>query len=663
MKFKKPFYPMRRSYGKAAQRAAPSIPIPYASKIFDDDEEATNSSVTTSSSSIKGAQKNHHAAATSGVSRLLFDHLGYLVDNALTALGSSTTNLDAIHSISLLCLSSSERTNLKDCGGLSLIKKLLIKPSDDMAKLGAVAEIIFLLSNDAKCRSEFERDEGVLRFCGEACLKLVSAAAPEAAESPKSSNVTATTADPTTSGRKRKRKKRGGDAGAPTPSSQMIPDRSSSSLNKAIRKYAAYPNPTPLTLLLLMLRRIVIGGEDPDEFTSSTNVTHTSNFNSHSTSVEIDIAPTSEAEDTVTPVLKALERSSCLSSLASTLIILMNQHSNPHNPNPNPQLSVQLKMAISICDGSCCLAPKNRHLLCFENDGSLISSIVKFITSSSSEPEQGQGDVQLIACQLVTSLTHENPMACSQLCENDCENGLTKLFACLVENVKFRGGGILGGERHKRASLLEDENTRDEVREMATDIMATSTTKQTHPIRLARSFRSSFIKNCASLCLGAENLNEKKFAFDSCVYILNALTNCAEIDGKAVGAKLEGGDGGLVTWLVEFVHKELEKIADMIQNGTQRDDIGMEEEDMLVIGANGVVLLTTLLQGDYDLFEKRILGEGEGVRLGAEFMWKTLKCFVTLMEFRCGLLSLGLADPVLKLIEYLKSLGEKGENE
>jgi len=41
------------------------------------------------------------------------------------------------------------------------------------------------------------------------------------------------------------------------------------------------------------------------------------------------------------------------------------------------------------------------------------------------------------------------------------------------------------GERAKRASLLEDEHTR-EVREMATDIMATSTTKPTHPIRLAR---------------------------------------------------------------------------------------------------------------------------------------------------------------------------------
>ena len=33
------------------------------------------------------------------------------------------------------------------------------------------------------------------------------------------------------------------------------------------------------------------------------------------------------------------------------------------------------------------------------------------------------------------------------------------------------------GERAKRASLLEGEHTRDEVREMATDMMATSTTK------------------------------------------------------------------------------------------------------------------------------------------------------------------------------------------
>ena len=57
------------------------------------------------------------------------------------------------------------------------------------------------------------------------------------------------------------------------------------------------------------------------------------------------------------------------------------------------------------------------------------------------------------------------------------------------------------GERAKRseASLLEDENTSDEVREMATDIMATSTTpKLTHPNSfLARFilFARTFIKN------------------------------------------------------------------------------------------------------------------------------------------------------------------------
>jgi len=41
-------------------------------------------------------------------------------------------------------------------------------------------------------------------------------------------------------------------------------------------------------------------------------------------------------------------------------------------------------------------------------------------------------------------------------------------------------------ERAKRASLLEDEHSHDEVREMATYIMAASTSKLTHSIRLAR---------------------------------------------------------------------------------------------------------------------------------------------------------------------------------
>jgi len=51
-------------------------------------------------------------------------------------------------------------------------------------------------------------------------------------------------------------------------------------------------------------------------------------------------------------------------------------------------------------------------------------------------------------------------------------------FAKLVELVLgLFLVGVTGGERAKRASLLEDENTRDDERdEIATDIMATSTT-------------------------------------------------------------------------------------------------------------------------------------------------------------------------------------------
>jgi len=70
-------------------------------------------------------------------------------------------------------------------------------------------------------------------------------------------------------------------------------------------------------------------------------------------------------------------------------------------------------------------------------------------------------------------------------------------FVILSQSV---AGGHQKGERAKRASLDEDENrilSRDESREMATDIMAaTSSTKLTHSILfLIHSFCSCFIKN------------------------------------------------------------------------------------------------------------------------------------------------------------------------
>ena len=54
--------------------------------------------------------------------------------------------------------------------------------------------------------------------------------------------------------------------------------------------------------------------------------------------------------------------------------------------------------------------------------------------------------------------------------------------------------GVAGSLRSQLASLDEDENTRDESRKMATDITATSTTKLTHTILLARLLHSWFIK-------------------------------------------------------------------------------------------------------------------------------------------------------------------------
>jgi len=58
---------------------------------------------------------------------------------------------------------------------------------------------------------------------------------------------------------------------------------------------------------------------------------------------------------------------------------------------------------------------------------------------------------------------------------------------------KPKGEEVSEAKRSERA--FWKTSTRDEVREIATDIMATSTAKLTHPIRSARPFRSSAIKN------------------------------------------------------------------------------------------------------------------------------------------------------------------------
>ena len=70
------------------------------------------------------------------------------------------------------------------------------------------------------------------------------------------------------------------------------------------------------------------------------------------------------------------------------------------------------------------------------------------------------------------------------------EHGVQQVVLCA-------GQGFEQGERAKRASLDEDENTSDESREMAADIMATSTTKP--PRDSLHSFCSCFIKNAPPL--------------------------------------------------------------------------------------------------------------------------------------------------------------------
>ena len=101
------------------------------------------------------------------------------------------------------------------------------------------------------------------------------------------------------------------------------------------------------------------------------------------------------------------------------------------------------------------------------------------------------------------------------------------------------------GERAKRASLLEDEHTRDEVREMASDGYIHY--MLTHPIRLARSFLSSFIKICLA-SLGAVPLfygyigdaNWKRGATFLLLMLLASLHNLCRTFGTALLMAVSG---------------------------------------------------------------------------------------------------------------------------
>jgi len=225
---------------------------------------------------------------------------------------------------------------------------------------------------------------------------------------------------------------------------------------------------------------------------------------------------------------------------------------------------------MDVLDGSCCLSPENRAKLTSCHDKSLVESTVNYIANSN---DPGK----MKACQLLTSVTHENTAACTQLCSY-----FEEIFDTLQHFDKHRG--------------------------------------------------------------------ESQVAFDSSIYLLNMLTNCVEAVPEASKGCF-GADS--IAVLLNMLTRELGPISSMILDGTERE-VSMEEEDMLVLGGNVSVLLGTLLALPSSPFTNSILYKSDDVSISKEFLWMALTRFVTLMEVRCGLVSLGLATGVLKLIDFLR---------
>ena len=114
----------------------------------------------------------------------------------------------------------------------------------------------------------------------------------------------------------------------------------------------------------------------------------------------------------------------------------------------------------------------------------------------------------------------------------------------------------------ERASLEEDEHTSDESREMATDIMATSTTKLAHSIILTRFIRFALasLKMCTISLRSAQDSN------------LEVVICGKTRDGESRTVKVSCGQTSAseyVLWLANFIRS----LAKTIRNMTHSLDL------------------------------------------------------------------------------------------
>jgi hypothetical protein len=305
-----------------------------------------------------------------------------------------------------------------------------------------------------------------------------------------------------------------------------------------------------------------------------------------------------------------------------------------------------------IIDSLCCLSPKVSVVLsCPETF--LIPGLLKLIgdlsfgdlgTATNSAREE-----VLTSLKTLTSLTHENSVACEQLVtpfhweyslpisandvmvESDkttSATGVSIIFTHLLNTVS---------KQHRKPITTHDEDD--------------------------------------------GNKSNEKYSYDTTIFCLNILTNIIETAPQTAKHMIENivitnEEMDAISWLTRWVVSTTSGFQKSVMKGSfgsddkehssDGDELQAGEEGNLVTAGNGFVLLAYLMLEDEtssssslsirDKVVKELPIDESGASGGIQYMIKTLKAFCNFYHYSVGDLSVAVIAPIVKLISGLEKL-------
>ena len=325
-----------------------------------------------------------------------------------------------------------------------------------------------------------------------------------------------------------------------------------------------------------------------------------------------------------------------------------------------------------IIDGACCLSQENRKSLCLEINQSqkdtiknhfLVSNLLRTIEGTSVESlSVAIDDIVLSVLRTLTSLTHENNSAATQLLEisglggelwSPAKDGVVIIFEHLYKLVEYQ---------EKVRTKLSEEKRRQELEQV-----------------------EKSLQHC----------------YDSIIFCLNILTNVIDSSSSHHMRKIisnlklntfdkKADDStSALSWLIRWIVSQTSPFRDVLMlssfgdaSTSEQRDLELGEDEFLITAGNGFILLACLLRDESHLsttsitmeepvtddetfIRETILSEMPRNKLGEEvgfnLMINTLKAFCNFYRYSIGDLSVAVTSPVLQLISKLQLLNSNFE--